>query len=157
MIPLIQKETVENKKWINSDDILDIVAIAESTPGPLAINTATFVGYKTCGFIGAAASTFGVVLPSFLIIFAISFVLKRFEKLQAVKYAFFGIRAGVLALILKALWSMYKQCPKNVVSYILMSIAFVASAVLKLNVLWIIIFCALFGLVSSILARRYGK
>lgn len=64
MVPLIQRETVEKKKWINDDDILEIVAIAESTPGPIAVNSATFVGYKTAGVLGAAAATIGVVLPS---------------------------------------------------------------------------------------------
>ena len=70
MIPLISKEVVENKKWITDDDILEIVAIAESTPGPIAINSATFVGYKVCGFWGSFCTTLGVVLPSFAIIFA---------------------------------------------------------------------------------------
>ena len=70
MIPLIQKEVVENKKWITDDDILEIIAIAESTPGPIAINSATFVGYRTCGFWGAFFSTLGVILPSFGIILA---------------------------------------------------------------------------------------
>ena len=154
MIPLIQKETAEKKGWISEEDILDVVAIAESTPGPLAINTATFVGYKTCGFFGALAATFGVVFPSFMIIFIISFVLRQFESLQAVKYAFFGIRAGVLALILKALWSMYKKCPKGAVSYVIMALSFAAATFLDINVLWIIIGCALIGLVSSVIMRR---
>ena len=81
MIPLITREAVFRKKWISDSDILDIVAIAESTPGPIAINSATFVGYRVGGFFGAACATFGVVLPSFLIIFAISFVLSQFEDL----------------------------------------------------------------------------
>ncbi|MBQ1988903.1 MAG: chromate transporter, partial [Clostridia bacterium] len=74
MIPLIQKEVVEEKKWITDDDILEIIAIAESTPGPIAINSATFVGYRVCGFWGSFFSTLGVVLPSFVIILIISFV-----------------------------------------------------------------------------------
>ena len=117
MIPLIQKETVEKKKWITDDDILEIIAIAESTPGPIAINSATFVGYRTAGFLGALCATLGVVLPSFLIITIISMVLREFSSYKAVKYAFFGIRAGVLALIIKALISMYKNCPNNIFSY----------------------------------------
>ena len=157
MIPLIQKETAENRHWISNDDILDIIAIAESTPGPLAINTATFVGYKTCGFFGSLAATLGVVLPSFLIIFLISTVLKHFEQLKAGKYAFYGIRAGVLALILKALWSMYRQCKKSVVAYVIMSLAFVAVAVFDINVLWVIIGCGVLGLVSSVIIRRKSR
>ena len=108
MLPLIQREIVEKRKWITNDDILEVVAIAESTPGPIAVNSATFVGYRTGGFSGALLATLGVVLPSFAVILAISFVLREFESLKAVQYAFSGIRAGVLALVLKALWSMYK-------------------------------------------------
>ena len=78
MIPIIQKEIVENKKWITDDDILEIIAIAESTPGPIAINSATFVGYRVAGFFGAMLATLGVVLPSFVIILLISFVLRDF-------------------------------------------------------------------------------
>ena len=130
MIPLIQREVVEKNKWITNDDVLEIVAIAESTPGPIAINSATFVGYRTCGFLGALCATIGVVLPSFVVILAISFVLREFESLKAVQYAFAGIRAGVLALILKALWAMYRESAKNALSYILMAAAFVLVAFL---------------------------
>ena len=155
MIPLIQKEIVENKKWLDDDDILEIIAISESTPGPIAINSATFVGYRVCGFFGAMLATLGVVLPSFVIIFVISLVLREFQDIKAVQYAFGGIRAGVLALIFKALWSMYSKCKKNVVAYIVMALAFLLTAFLKVNVLIVIISCALFGLITSyILARR---
>ncbi len=157
MIPLIQKEVVAKKKWLTDEDILEIVAIAESTPGPIAINAATFVGYKTAGFWGALLATLGVVLPSFSIIIAISFVLREFQNLAAVKYAFWGIRAGVLALIVKALWSMYKQSRNGLMSYIIMALAFVAVAIFDINVLWVIIGCALVGLVSSFWARRVQK
>ena len=94
MIPLIQRETVVKRKWVDDEDILNIVAIAESTPGPIAINTSTFVGYRVGGFWGAVVGTAGMILPSFVIILAISFVLKRFQDIQIVKYAFNGIRAG---------------------------------------------------------------
>ena len=72
MIPLIQKEAVEKRGWVTDDDILEIIAIAESTPGPIAINSATFVGYRTCGVLGSVCATLGVVLPSFGIILTIS-------------------------------------------------------------------------------------
>ena len=157
MIPLIQKETVENKKWITDDDILEIIAIAESTPGPIAINSATFVGYRTCGVLGAACATLGVVLPSFVIILLISFVLEQFQELKAIQYAFNGIRAGVLALLFKALWGMYKKSPKGWAAYVVIGAAFVLSAFLKINVLFVIIFCAVFGLVTATLAERRVK
>ena len=116
MIPLIQKETAEKRGWVSQEEILDVVAIAESTPGPIAINAATFIGYKTAGPLGAVCATLGVVLPSFLIIAGLSLLLQQFQSLRPVRYAFFGIRAGVLALVLRALVSMDKQCPKNAVT-----------------------------------------
>lgn len=157
MIPLIQKEVVDNKKWISEQDILDIIAISESTPGPIAINSATFIGYRVAGFWGSFFSTLGVVLPSFLIILAISFVLRQFESLQVVKYAFAGIRAGVLALIVKALINMYKQCPKGLVTYIVAVLSFAVTVIFDVNILYVIIGCALFGLVSSIIISRREK
>lgn len=157
MIPLIQKEVVENNKWITDDDILDIIAIAESTPGPIAINSATFVGYKIAGFWGGAAATFGVVLPSFVIILAISFILNQFQNLKAVKYAFYGIRAGVLALLIKALWSMYVKCPKGIIAYCIMAAAFICVAVFNIGVLWVILGCAATGIISSLITERRAK
>ena len=154
MIPLIQKEAVEKKGWVSDDDILEIIASAESTPGPIAINSATFVGYRTAGFFGAACATFGVVLPSFVIILAISYVLAQFQEIRAVQYAFNGIRAGVLALLFKALWGMYKKSPKGWAAYIVMAGAFLLTAVLKVNVLFVIIGCAVFGLATSFLIKR---
>ena len=157
MIPLIQKEVSENKKWITDDDILEIIAISESTPGPIAINSATFVGYRVCGFWGSFFSTLGVVLPSFIIILAISFVLAEFGNLEPVKYAFNGIRAGVLALLFKALWTMYKKCPKGAVSYIVMAGSFLLTAILNVPVLYVLIGCAVFGLVTSLITDRRSK
>lgn len=156
MVPLIQRETVEKKKWINDDDILEIVAIAESTPGPIAVNSATFVGYKTAGVLGAAAATIGVVLPSFTIIYFISFVIDIFENNTAVKYAFSGVRAGVLALIIKALWTMSKKSAKNIISFIITAFAFVFAA-LNINVIYIILACAVTGIVSSLIMSGREK
>ena len=146
MIPLIQRETVVKRKWVDDDDILDIVAIAESTPGPIAINASTFVGYRVGGFFGAVVGTVGMILPSFIIILAISFVLNSFQDVQAVKY---GIRAGVLALIIRALWLMYKNVKKCAVSYIVMAAAFILSAFTSVNVIVVIAGCALFGLITA--------
>ena len=157
MIPLIQRETVEKRKWITDDDILEIIAIAESTPGPIAINSATFVGYRAAGVFGSVAATLGVVLPSFVIILALSFVLKEFQELEAVRYAFNGIRAGVLALLMKSLWTMYKKSPKGWPAYIVMAASFVLTAIFGINVLFVIIGCAVFGLVTSHMLERRAK
>ena len=154
MIPLIQREAVEKHGWVTDDDILEIIAIAESTPGPIAINSATFVGYRTCGFWGALCATFGVVLPSFVVILVIAGVLDQFQSLKAVQYAFNGIRAGVLALLFKALWTMYKKSPKGWAAYVVMAAAFVLTAFTKVNMLVVIVGCAAFGLVTAALAQR---
>jgi len=158
MIPLIQKEAVEKNGWVTDEDILDIIAIAESTPGPIAINSATFVGYRVAGVLGSMCATLGVVLPSFVIILLLSFVLRQFQALEAVQYAFFGIRAGVLALLFKSLWTMYKKSPKGWAAYVVMAGAFVVSTFFDVNLLFVIIGCAIFGLVTSrIMERRTAK
>lgn len=156
MIPLIEKEISEKRKWISGEDILDIFAIAESTPGPIAINTATFIGYKIGGFLGSFGATFGVVLPSFVIISIISLVLKEFGSYTVVQYAFNGIRAGVLALLIKALYTMYKKCPKGLFSYILMAAAFVVAAFVDINVIFIIIGCGVAGFLHSLYVKKRG-
>lgn len=157
MIPLIQRETVEKHKWISDDDILEIIAIAESTPGPIAINSATFLGYKVSGFWGSFCATFGVVLPSYIIISIISLLLQQFSDIQAVKYAFFGIRAGVLALILKSLWTMFKKINKAVIPYIIMAISFILAAFTDINVLFVIAGSAVVGIVASLITERKEK
>ncbi len=155
MIPLIQKEVVENKKWVSDEDILDIVAIAESTPGPIAINSATFIGFKTAGVKGSFFATLGVVLPSFVIISVIAYLLTEFADIKWVQYAFFGIRAGVLALVTKSLYTMYKKAPKGIISYIIITLAFVLVAFAGINALAVIALSAAAGLiVSEIKLRR---
>ena len=99
MIPLIQREVCENKKWMKEQDILDIVAIAESTPGPIAINAATFVGSRTGGSVGACLATLGVVLPSFVIILIIAKCYQRFKTSKAVDSVMSGLKPAVVGMI----------------------------------------------------------
>lgn len=154
MIPLIEREIVEKKHWISQEEMLEVVAIAESTPGPIAINAATFVGYRTAGFWGSLAATLGVSLPSFIIIFVISYVLRAFENVQAVQYAFSGVRVGVVVLIGQALISMYKQSPKDVLSYGIMIGAFLLTQFTRINVIYVILLCALAGLAGTAWTKR---
>lgn len=162
MIPLIQHEVCEKNKWITDDDMLEIVAISESTPGPIAVNSATFVGYRVCGVFGSVAATLGVVVPSFLIMLCVFFVLDQFQDKPVVQYAFMGIRACVLALVLKALLSMYKKCEKNWVAYTVIAFSVITSVVISrfvpINTFYIIIASAVFGLITySVLRRRADK
>ncbi len=154
MIPLIQHEAVEKNHWISDDDILEIVAIAESTPGPIAINSATFVGHRAAGFLGSTVATIGVVLPSFVVISLIAFVLRQFGDYQAVQFAFQGIRVGVLALLFKALINMFKKAPKGWVSYVAMAAAFLITSFTDIHVLLVIAGCAIFGLVTALITER---
>lgn len=157
MIPLIQRETVEKQKWISDDDILEVIAIAESTPGPIAINSATFIGYKVAGILGSAFATFGLVLPSFIIIFIISTVLKQFQDIAVVQYAFFGIRAGVLALVIKAFWNMYLKMPKIGLSYFIAVGAFIFTGLFDINILIVIIASGLLGVIYGTITERRNK
>lgn len=113
MLPIIQKEIIENHKWINEEDMLDIVAIAESTPGPISVNTATFVGYKTAGVLGALFATIGLAIPSLVIIFIISFFYQKFIDNEWVAKAFKGIMGAVTVLILNAGIKLSKPLRKD--------------------------------------------
>lgn len=157
MIPIIENEITDKRGWISADDLLEVVAISETTPGPIAICAATFVGYKISGIFGAFCSTFGVVLPSFIIIYIISLFLRAFEELQVIKYAFFGIRAGILALLIKAVISMFKKAPKNIAAYLIMAASFIAVAIFSANVIIVILSAAIIGLSATLIARKAGK
>ena len=113
MISIIENICVEKKKWITHDEMMDITVIAESTPGPIAINCATYVGWKQGGVPGSVASTVGVVLPSFVIILLIAGVLDGFLDIPWVANAFRGIRIGVGLLIFSVALTMLKKMPKK--------------------------------------------
>ena len=154
MIPLIQREAGEKQHWITDDDLTEILAIAESTPGPIAINSATFIGYRAAGFLGAACATLGVVLPSFLVISLLSSVLEAVKDNRFVRYAFFGIRAGVLAMIFKALWGMIKKLPKQLFPCLLAGAAFLLTAVLNVSTVLTLILCAAAGLTAALIEKK---
>ena len=149
MIPMIQREVVDHRQWISNEDILDVIAIAESTPGPIAVNSATFIGKKVAGTKGAAVATLGVVLPSFLIIIALSYAIEAFQNIKAVRYAFWGIRSGVLALILNALFTLFSACKKDGLAYAVMVIAFLLVFVLGQNAILVVVLSALLGILYT--------
>ncbi|MBO7196434.1 MAG: chromate transporter [Clostridia bacterium] len=125
MLALLESELVEKKGWIKKEEFLDMVAIAESTPGPIAINSATYVGYKRAGALGSAAATLGVVLPSFIIIFVISLFLDAFLTFELVGYAFRGIQACVVYLILSSGIKMLKGVKKTPMSIAIISVVLI--------------------------------
>ena len=120
MIALIESVCIERKAWITHDEMMDVTVIAESTPGPIAINCATYVGYKQKGLAGAVAATLGIVLPSFLIIFLISMFLDNFLEITWIAHAFMGIKTAVGILILDAALKMIRKMHKRLFPQIIM-------------------------------------
>ena len=126
MIALIEHTCVEEKKWITHDEMMNVTVIAESTPGPIAINCATFVGFKQAGFSGALLATLGMVLPSFVIIYAISVFLDHFLEIALIANAFKGIKVAVGLLILDAAFTMIGKMHKKLLPRAIMVCSFVA-------------------------------
>ena len=126
MISLIENSCVEKKQWITHDEMMNVTVIAESTPGPIAINCATFVGYKKAGFLGAVIATLGIVVPSFSVIYLISMFLDNFLEITLIANAFKGIKIAVGILILDAGITMVKKMHKKVLPRAIMVCSFIA-------------------------------
>ena len=126
MISMIENNCVERKQWITHDEMMNVTVIAESTPGPIAINCATFTGYKQAGFIGAFVATLGIVIPSFVVIYLISMFLDSFLELTIIANAFKGIKIAVGILILDAAISMIKKMHKKILPRAIMIYSCVA-------------------------------
>lgn len=120
MISMIENNCVERKQWITHDEMMNVTVIAESTPGPIAINCATFTGYKKAGFMGALAATFGMIVPSFIVIYLISMFLDNFLELTIIANAFKGIKIAVGILILDAAITMIQKMHKKVLPRVIM-------------------------------------
>ena len=145
MIALLENEFVSKKEWIEKDEFLNMVAIAESTPGPIAINAATYIGYKMLGFLGSLTATVAVCIPSFVIIYAISLFFDAFLSFTLVAYAFRGIQVCVIWLILSAGLKMLKQMRRTVFNILVLStvilcmVAFSVSSVSFSTIFYILI------------------
>lgn len=162
MIPIIQKEVVEKRKWMNGSDILDILAISESTPGPIAVNSATYVGYKVMGFWGSLVATIGLAIPSFIIIFVISLFYEKFLSFHVVNAIFKGVKVGVIILLILAVIKLKKNVEVNTLGLVLFTITLVGMLLLTFFNIKIpsvsIIFIALGLLVGVIVtALTYKK
>ena len=162
MLSLLENEFVEKKKWLTKEEFLDMIAIAESTPGPVAINSATFIGNKTAGILGATLSTLGVVLPSFIIIYVISLFLDAFLGFTLVANAFRGIQACVVYLIGSTGIKLFKQMEKKPLPIAIMStvlvcmVAFSIFAIKFSSIVFILISGAL-GIIAFYSKSKNGK
>lgn len=158
MISILEEELVANKKWLSSGDMLDMLVIAESTPGVIAVNTATSVGFRLRGVWGAIVATLGVVLPSFFIITALSFFIQAFQDNSWYRAAFTGIQACVTILVLNAFVKMSKQIERSWFSAILALAAFaVAVFFTKFSVIYVILIGGVLGVAYSLNVERIAK
>ena len=149
MIALLENEFVSKRKWIEKDEFIDMVAIAESTPGPIAINAATYIGYKILGFLGSLTATIAICIPSFIIIYAISLFFDAFLSLTVVAYAFRGIQVCVIWLILSAGLKMLKRMKKTAFNIVILSA--VISCMLAFSVFSVSFSTIFYILISGIL------
>lgn len=140
MLPMMQKELVEKNAWVTDDELLNYYAVGQCTPGIIAVNTATFVGYKRKGVLGSIFSTAGIVTPSIIIIMLIASFLKNFSQYPIVQNAFSGIRIAVCATIIVSIVNLWKKSVKNWIDLLFCLIAFVLSAFTPLSPIWIVLF-----------------
>ncbi|MCR5743080.1 MAG: chromate transporter [Lachnospiraceae bacterium] len=164
MIALIRGEFVDKKKWIGNDEFTEMIAIAESTPGPMAINSATYIGYKIAGFFGALLATLAVSMPAFTFIFIISLFYEKFKAIAWVSRAFAGIQVCVVYLILSAGVRMLGELRKNAFNIALLAIVlvlFVAFSVFDISFssVFFILICGVLGLVyyGTDLIKKGGR
>ena len=146
MIPILEREIVENRKWASSEELMDYYAVGQCTPGVIAVNTATFIGYKVAGPAGGVAATLGVVFPSVVIICLIAGILTNFADIPAVKSAFTAIRVCVCVLIFNAVVKLWKGAVKDKAGLVLFLIVFVLSLFFDISPVVFVLFCALAGL-----------
>ena len=162
MLTLLQGELVEKKNWLTNDELMEMTAIAESTPGPIAINLATYLGYKKGGFFGALLATLGVVITPFTLMFVISLFLEKFLSFEAVKYAFMGVKVGVVFLLLKVSITLIKSLKKDWFGITLLSIVTITMVIItifavKFSAIYFILLGAVLGLlVYGIIPKKRG-
>ena len=161
MIALLENEFVEKKKYLEKNEFLDMVAIAESTPGPIAINAATYIGYRQLRFLGALVATVAICIPSFLIIFAISLFFDTFLSFTPVQHAFRGIQICVIYLVLSAGLKMLKQMKKTafsvtIVTLVVLCMLSFALLAVRFSTVFYILICGVIGCFAYLIKRCHG-
>ncbi|MBQ8997667.1 MAG: chromate transporter [Clostridium sp.] len=149
MLPMLQAEVVDKYKWATEEELLDYYAVGQATPGIIAVNTATFIGYKNKGIIGALFATAGVVFPSLVIIMIIAGLIKNFSDIQVVQHAFSGVRIVVCVLILNAVIKLWKNSVKGKLGIIIFILSFVEVALLRISPIYIVIISSIVGLLTK--------
>lgn len=146
MIPILEREFVTDRGWITSEDMLNYVAIGQSTPGIIAVNMATFIGYRRRGFWGSLVATLGVITPSLIIISVIAAFISNFSEFVYVQKALAGINIAVAVILVSAVWDLGKKSVTDMIGLALAVIAFVAVVVFDINSIWLILFALVVGI-----------
>ncbi len=149
MLPMIQREVVEKHKWATEDEILDYYAIGQCTPGIIAVNTATFVGYGQKGVPGGIVATLGVVSPSLVIISIIAALISNFSELAVVQHAMKGINVAVCMLMIYAVAGLWKKSIKNIAGICIFILALLLSVLTSLSTTWMVLLSGLLGIILS--------
>ena len=156
MIPMLEREIVDRHGWATSEELMDYYAVGQCTPGVIAVNTATFIGYKVAGNIGGVVATLGVIFPSFVIITVIAGIIQNFADIPAVKSAFAGIRVCVCVLIFNSVLKLWKGAVKDKAALALCLLVFVLSMFFNISPIVFVVFCAAAGILFTRLGVR-GK
>ena len=156
MIPMLEREIVDRHGWATSEELMDYYAVGQCTPGVIAVNTATFIGYKIAGNIGGVVATLGVVFPSFVIISVIAGIIQNFADIPAVKSAFAAIRVCVCVLIFNSVLKLWKGAVKDKAALVLCLLVFVLSIFFNISPIVFVVFCAAAGILFTRLGVR-GK
>ena len=157
MLPMLERECVENHSWATRDELLDYFAIAQCTPGVIAVNTATFVGQKQAGILGGIAATLGIVFPSLVIITALAGVINSFSHLAWVQHAFAGIRVCVCVLIFNAVVKLWKKSVVDKKTLALYAVILLASLLTDLSPVIFVLFAAVSGIVLQVALKKGGE
>ena len=157
MLPMLQREVVENKKWATEAELMDYYAVGQCIPGVIAVNTAVFVGNKVRGLLGAIAASLGVISPSIVIIVAIAAFIQSFSELPIVQNAFAGIRVGVCVLILSAVLKLFKKAIIDKFTFGLFSVVFALSVFTDISPILFVIMAALAGITVHVFFIKGGK
>ena len=149
MIPMMQSELIEKRKWITDEELIDYYAVGQSTPGIVAVNVATFVGYKQMGIVGGIFATLGMVTPSLVIIMILASLINSINDFPIIQKALKGINVAVAALLTSTIINFMKKTIKKFTNAIFMMISFLLVFVFKLPSFWIILFALLIGVVLT--------
>ncbi|MCQ2572316.1 MAG: chromate transporter [Treponema sp.] len=157
MLPMMQREFVEDKKWMTEEELIDFFAIGQSTPGIIAVNVSTFVGYKRCGVIGGFFGTLGMVTPSLIIITILATLISSIEDYPIVQRALKGVNVVVAALLTNVTYNFAKKAVKNWWAAIVLIISFIALFVFKLPSFWVILTAILIGIIVTVIQVAKSK